>query len=237
MTTINHLPYEFSKESKFSYYEMLWKHTTIKQLNAVIPLTQRSNVKVLDVGSGRGEMMKLLSSNGYQVEGMDFDSECVRLSSQYGLCRKGSIEELTKMYPANYFDSVILLHVLEHLYTPYQAIESLKHISKRYIQIATPNLSSFAFINWSRKVSSCNKGHVCGWNHAHLNNLLTNHCGLRVVNWSVDCVPLYNTLPYLSWLDRLLHKSGLRGMVEENLLKRLFPQLSFSLIALCEKAI
>jgi len=236
MTNKVHLKYYFEKETKFSYYETLWKLTALDLLGEVLDTRDGGGkAKVLDVGSGRGEMLLLLSSRGYDAEGVDADAECVRLSSQHGVCKQGDVRELANLYPAESFDAIMALHVLEHLDNPRQCIEQFRLVSKQYLLLATPNLSSLAFLNWGRKISRCNQGHTCGWNYAHFNNFLTNICGLRVVRWKPDCVPLYNTLPYMGWLDHLFHKSGIRAIIEERLLKKLFPHLSYSLIVLCEK--
>jgi len=231
---IKHLPYQFDTKTKFSHYEMLWKTACLDLINKHIPSSARQATRILDVGSGRGEMMRLLRSGGYSVEGFDFDPVCVSLSSEYGPCKQGDIENIQDHYPEKSFDLVLSLHVVEHLENPKRCIENFMRLSNRYILLAAPNLASLPFLNLSRNISSCNTGHICGWNYSHLNNLLQNVLGLKIVEWMPDCVRLFDQLPRLNWLDSLFHKTGARYLVEEEIMKRLFPNLSNSLIVLAE---
>jgi len=236
MNKIQHLPYKFDRATKYVRYEMLWKLACLEMINKYIPEAQRPYTRVLDVGSGRGEMMQLLRDNGYQVEGFDADRICVELSSKYGTCKQGDIENIANYYPEKEFDVVISLHVIEHLENPKKCIGQFGRLSSKFVALATPNLSSFPFLNIGRSIIPCNIGHTCGWNHGHLANLLQNILQFEIVEWSPDCVRLYENLPYLCWLDSFIHESGLRALFEERILKTLFPKLSNSLIVLARSA-
>jgi SAM-dependent methyltransferase len=235
MNRSDHIPYHLDTRTKFAYYEMLWKKTAIDLLSRHIPKEARNFTKVIDVGCGRGEMIGLLQQAEYHVEGFDADPECVKISSQYGVCKQGTFEQLCDLYPENSFDVAVSLHVIEHLENPKVGVEQLKRISKKYILLATPNLSSFVHLRFSRSIGRSNLGHISGWNYSHLANFLSNICHLRIVDWGVDCVRPYDTLPYLGWLDHFFHKTGIRSLFEERILKQLFPRLSNSLIVLTEK--
>lgn len=178
--------------------------------------------------------MQLLAAEGYLVEGFDSDSICVDMSSKYGPCKKGDIADLISYYPEGHFDIVISLHVIEHLDSPKKCLEQFMRLSNQYILLATPNLSSLPFLNLRRSVSPCNVGHVCGWNFSHLKNLLENILCVSIVEWMPDCVRLYSYLPRMGWLDSFFHKSGLRFLFEEKILKWVFPNLSNSLIVLAK---
>ncbi|MGB8982006.1 MAG: class I SAM-dependent methyltransferase [Anaerolineales bacterium] len=232
MAAVRHLPYQIDLTTKYAHYEMLWKLTCLDLINRHIAEERRAGTRVLDVGSGRGEMMQLLAEQGYRVEGFDADPVCIELSSKHGICQRGNIADIASHYPGKLFDIVVSLHVIEHLENPQKSIEQLMRLSSQYLVLATPNLSSFPFLNLSRNIASCNAGHVCGWNYSHLTNLLQNILHLEIVEWAVDCVRLYDYLPYLGWLDNLLHRSGLRAQFEERILTRIFPNLSNSLIVL-----
>ena len=234
MDNIRHLPYTFDHATKFSRYENLWKSVCLELINKYVTEKQRANTRILDVGSGRGEMMQLLAKKGYLVEGFDSDQVCVDLSSKFGVCKQGNIENIESYYSKKQFDIVVSLHVIEHLDNPKKSIGQFMNLSSKYVLLATPNLSSLPFLNLSKNIASCNKGHICGWNYSHLKNLLQNILHLEIVEWATDCVRIYDYLPYLGWIDFILHKSGLRALFEERILKNLLPRLSNSLIVLAK---
>jgi 2-polyprenyl-3-methyl-5-hydroxy-6-metoxy-1,4-benzoquinol methylase len=69
---------------------------------------------ILDIGCGNGSRMKLLKSLGWDVEGIDFDENAVKVAKKEGLNVKlGSLYE--GAYPDNYFNAISVIHVIEHI--------------------------------------------------------------------------------------------------------------------------
>ena len=228
-----HIPYTLSDKNKFAHYEQQWKVAAVRLLNEVYTKPEeRKWITVLDFGCGRGELLKLLGENNYGCYGIDVDEECVRLSSRYASCQKGGYQDLPKLFLKESFDVVISLHVLEHMENPKECVEFLSKVSRKYLLFAVPNLAKLCNLSLRRIGRISNRGHICGWDYPHFENLLTNYCALRIVQWDFDVVRLPD-LPRK--VDRLLHLTGLRKLIEEGFLLKMFPFLSNSLIVLCEK--
>lgn len=231
MTSV-HIPYK-TKTNKWFEYEQQWKVTCLELLNKHIKEADRTSSRVLDFGSGRGEFLQLLKDDGYQCQGVDFDPECVRLCSEITSTRLADEASLPAMFKDNSFDVVSCIHVLEHLRNPSELVATLEKISSQYLLLAVPNLQSTSMIVARGQPYIANKGHVCGWDHAHFKNFLTNICGLEVLDFGHDLVPFTTKL---SRIDQLVEKfvpdSTLRSFEKGYLVKH-FPYLSNTIIALC----
>jgi SAM-dependent methyltransferase len=187
--------------------------------------------KVLDIGCGRGEILKRLHDKGYAVKGIDLDKKCVEMCNNFvygNVAENFSFFNYFKKNGKNSFDVIIFNHVLEHFKNP---IDVLKLAEKHtdFIVIAVPNpirfhilFHAFNYYNYS------NLGHVYSWDRSHFNNFITRVVGLDIVSWSTDRVMFSN----LS--GKLFKKLGLYGLLNENLFPKLFPYFSSSLIVLCK---
>lgn len=99
--------------------------------------------RLLDVGCGSGEWLVAMRDLGWQVEGVDFDENAVRLARDNDLLvRCGSLEE--QKYPAAHFDAVTLNHVIEHVPDPIGTLKECARILKPGGRLAlfTPNTAS-----------------------------------------------------------------------------------------------
>jgi 2-polyprenyl-3-methyl-5-hydroxy-6-metoxy-1,4-benzoquinol methylase len=104
----------------------------------------RNGRKLLDLGCGSGELLDMLRSLGWEVEGVDTDPVAV----QNALAKKlrvylGSLAD--RQYPAAYFDVIIMNHVIEHLQDPIPLLSECYRILKPQgrLIIVTPNLESW----------------------------------------------------------------------------------------------
>lgn len=106
--------------------------------------------KVLDMGCGVGDILLLLRKIGFKVYGLEIDKKAVTLAREKGLDVKLGTFEAIEGYKNNYFDTIRLYHVIEHLDDP---VECLR-IARRKLRIggelimSTPNarcLSRFIF--------------------------------------------------------------------------------------------
>jgi SAM-dependent methyltransferase len=226
-----HIPYE-TAPTKWFEYEQFWKVAGLELLAKYATPTKEGAVSVLDFGSGRGEFLKLLKDAGYICEGADFDPECVRLGSQYAPTRQLSEQDLETAIPEKSFDVVSSFHVLEHVLNPSLAVRNFKRISRRYLLLVVPNLQSTNYL-CLRRTYEVNAGHAHGWDYPTFHNFLTNICGLDVLEMAPDVVPFTTKISRLdAFLERVLGRAVIRQW-ETGYLKRKFPYLSNSIMALC----
>ena len=109
--------------------------------------------RLLELGVGSGDTLKLFSNWGWQVEGLDFDPEAVKHAVSQGLkVYQGDV--FSQNYANNSYDAIFSSHVLEHVPDPKALMkESLRILKSGGIFVAvTPNASSklhrFFKSNW-----------------------------------------------------------------------------------------
>ena len=115
--------------------EDLWE----RRLQKMSPLI-RGGV-LLDVGAGIGQFLNVAKERFSEVAGTEVSSEAVKLARErYGLdITLGTLE--TANFPANNFDVITFFHVLEHLPSPKQAVQTSSTLLKQggYLVVAVPN--------------------------------------------------------------------------------------------------
>lgn len=104
-----------------------------------------TKVRILEVGAGLGYTLKIAKDKGWEAFGTEISPFAVRYAQEeFGLkIFKGSLKEAK--FPENFFDLVIMIHVLEHLSDPAKSLERVFHILKKsgVLYIVVPNISSF----------------------------------------------------------------------------------------------
>ncbi len=109
----------------------------------VMWLAPVSGGRLLDVGCGSGAALSFMKERGWQVRGVDFDPQAVRLARERGLeVSCGSLEVL--QFPDETFDAVTMSHVIEHLHDPAKTVGECLRVLKRggRLVIVTPNTRS-----------------------------------------------------------------------------------------------
>lgn len=110
------------------------------------PVPFRYFGKALDVGCGRGTGLYSLKNAGWDVYGFDTSKKAVEFArKKLGLKNifMGTLEN--RKYPENFFDVIILSHVIEHLPDPVKTLNKIKKILRPggLLLITTPNFGSF----------------------------------------------------------------------------------------------
>ena len=98
---------------------------------------------ILDVGSGTGDFLKEMRSNGWQVTGLEPDKTARSIARKKNDLELGEEKVLFNL-PLNSFDVVSLWHVLEHVHDLHRYLGQIKSLLKDrgIILIAVPNYTS-----------------------------------------------------------------------------------------------
>ncbi|MCB1018718.1 MAG: class I SAM-dependent methyltransferase [Acidobacteria bacterium] len=84
--------------------------------------------RVLDLGCGRGELLKLLADRGVEVQGVDLDAEALAASREKGLdVVEGDLFEFLRAQPEGACGGIVCAHVVEHL--PWQRVPELMELA------------------------------------------------------------------------------------------------------------
>ena len=98
---------------------------------------------LLDVGCGNGRFLILAQEMGWNVEGIDFDSQAVETARQRGLAvQLGGVEGLSNEQEK--YDVITLSHVIEHIPDPLNLLRDIYRLLKLggRLWLETPNIIS-----------------------------------------------------------------------------------------------
>ena len=110
---------------------------------SVMQLPAQPGGRVLDIGCGAGWLTAFLGSLGWEAMGIDVDPESVKAVRSRGLdVRLGTLE--AQGFPADYFDAIIMNHVIEHIHDPLEHLRECYRVLKKggVLSLATPNIAS-----------------------------------------------------------------------------------------------
>ena len=124
-----------------SAYQLVRKYTLIKKLQLISHYHKTG--KILDIGCGTGEFLKLFKDAKWQTAGIEPDPDALKMAvKNYDLDIKQEVE--IKNLETASFDIITMWHVLEHVPKLNERIEDLKRLIKPngIIVIAVPNCTS-----------------------------------------------------------------------------------------------
>lgn len=213
-----------------SLIEYMSESTYDAVLEAVEAHTTKGS-RILDAGSGRGEVMRRLSEKGYKVYGCDTDERCVAASSVYGEARLLGLEDVSPETVGR-FDCVVASHVLEHVRDPKEVLERLSSVSDLLV-VAVPNPYYSPFLVkalFQTPIGHVNRGHLYSWDYPHFKTFLEVSCKMSVVGWFYDSV----AVPMPGRARAKLLKAGLLSRIENGPLKSALPRFCRSIIAVVQ---
>ncbi|MCM8804604.1 MAG: methyltransferase domain-containing protein [Candidatus Omnitrophica bacterium] len=127
----------FDRVAEF-YDEIFPKHIyeyyISKRINFIRKICPDTNIKILDVGCGTGNLIYRLSKYGYNVLGIDISSKMVEIANQKlpGKVKIGNILSLD--FQDNIFDlviAIVMLHHLENYKNVKKAIKEMVRVTKK----------------------------------------------------------------------------------------------------------
>jgi 2-polyprenyl-3-methyl-5-hydroxy-6-metoxy-1,4-benzoquinol methylase len=115
------------------------------RINGTLPVSQFSiKGRFLDVGCGRGDTLEKAKNMGAEVYGVELNSQSVQICMKKGFdVTCGTLEEVN--YPSNFFDTVWMSQVIEHLPHPVGTLREIVRILKPggRLYIFSPNAGSY----------------------------------------------------------------------------------------------
>jgi SAM-dependent methyltransferase len=190
--------YSLDADCYFEHHDRDEKYSTRPSLLKRAAELTGGTGRLLDIGAGRGELLRAATEAGWQCVGI----EPSRTFSEYAASFSGSevrckpIEECD--FESSSFDAVILAAVLEHLYNPDETIKEISRILRPggALFLDVPNEQGLYFQvgniyqkclgrDWVVNLSpTFPPFHVFGFGPKSLKALLAKH-GLRQTDWHV----------------------------------------------------
>lgn len=173
--------FKLNRSSNYKFSENYWgliKDPDGKKRNRLSVLEKNNHVKdtkyiskfinayfrnknFLDIGCGLGYFLSSIKSEKKYLYGTELDDFAVKKASKYGKIFKGKLKKIN--FKKNFFDVILMHHVIEHLKKPEDDIVIIKKILKKngFLIIATPDFDSGAARLFKNKYRLLNdKTHV-----------------------------------------------------------------------------
>jgi SAM-dependent methyltransferase len=109
---------------------LAWRFDRSDDLIDVVTRRLPRGASIVDIGSGDGSQIVLLSPRGFRMTGVERDTKSVSLQGEHAQVFEGSAEALPAQLPRASFDAVMFKQVLEHLVDPVHALRNAAQLLK-----------------------------------------------------------------------------------------------------------
>ncbi len=136
--------YEGPKAKRFrlGLAEVLMKLFRYGRASRIRRILNHAPARILDVGCGRGYMLRWLQDWGYEVHGTQLSSAAVQFAREsLGLTAIHHGDLLDAGYPGEWFDFISLYHVFEHFPDPVEQLREFHRVLKpgALLYVEVPN--------------------------------------------------------------------------------------------------
>lgn len=113
-------------------HKLEWAKEEIRFINNLDPGV------ILDIGCGIGAVLEGID-DGWEKHGVEVSKYAAAKANNYGKIFLGELHNAK--YPSNYFDAILLFHVIEHLNSPIEVLIEIHRILKDggYLIVGTPD--------------------------------------------------------------------------------------------------
>jgi len=120
------------------------KEISLKRKLNLINSFQTEEKKLLDIGCGTGDFLKIAQTDGWSISGVEPDKNARELANEKTEHSVSDVDQLLK-FPKQHFDVITLWHVLEHLPNLDSQFALFKSLLKPngILVIAVPNFKSY----------------------------------------------------------------------------------------------
>lgn len=119
-------------------------HKFINKISYKMTVPPKQGGKILDIGCGDGTGLLKLKKEGWETYGVEISDLAAKYAREKGGLNvfTGTVEAAE--FDAEFFDGIILSHVVEHLYNPKSTLTEVNRILKKngILIICLPNFSS-----------------------------------------------------------------------------------------------
>lgn len=124
-----------------------------KTIYGIFPMAGKKRLRVLDIGCGNGLFIHNLEKVGCDVYGIDMSKSSINFAKRKLKLKNvkvGDVENLN--YKKEFFDVIVMNHIIEHVYDPIKLVRSASRLLKKggTMVVATPNISSINFSIFSK---------------------------------------------------------------------------------------
>lgn len=183
--------------------------------------------KILDLGCGRGDLLNMFSSQGFDIYGADIAKSNIDVYSKD--IQYFDFNTDTYKYQDNTFDVIYSKSVIEH-------ISNIDHFIKEQIRILKPGgLLILLTPNWNSQMNIFYNDytHIRPYTQKGLNNLLESYDFKEVNTEKFYQYPLYWKYPFMKIIPKILSILGPVRRIHRNKFYR-FSRESM-LLASCKK--
>ena len=165
--------------------------------------------RLLDIGSGTGSFVHEMSSSGWEVTGLEPDSDARRVAKEILAVELLEADRLFSLEGGSY-DVISLWHVLEHVHELHRYMEQMKFLLRDNgrILIAVPNYTSKDAAIYKEHWAAYDvPRHLYHFSPGSMQALLEKH-GLKLLS----CQPMWYDSFYISMLSSK-YKNGKTNLV------------------------